>query len=232
MRNPSQTYGKALVLVYADSKHPDAVKAFFESSTGRFIRKASHLRWIVVYAGAKATRLEGRFLHLAVEESYRSLPAKTAAMFSFLSRHENRYPRFVKIDASLPGYAQPLEDSVRESIRPDRINFYLGSVLDRSEDYWGFRQLVGTRVDVERWAARKNISLDYSQVFGKANTPPFYWGKYYEVSSRFLGYLGRTAPEYADEHVRLYPAEDVMVARIFSRWLESPEYGDDSCASA
>lgn len=209
-----------VVCIYVCEQHRPLLDDFYRSVLGLYLQQLTDSALFEVYADPRTDRSHrsGRSVIVQAPERYDSLTLKTHEMVRYCA-HEFNFRRLLKIDVTTvqARFAGAEYDS-RVPLDLDKlVQFLKESPPDR--DYDGFRlHAKATRANAEKWASKKGLALHYERIFGERPMIPFFSGKAYLVSRRFAEFIARHGSEMAQEHADYFPAEDVMVGRLFEKF--------------
>lgn len=207
-----------LICVYTCEAHRAFLDEFYQSDVGRYLVQLPNSAMFEVYADPLVERSHhsGNRLFLKTPERYDALNLKTFEMICYCVR-TFRFRRLLKIDVTT------VQTRFEGPEYKDRIPLDLEKLLQSlkdsppERDYDGFR--LHTRVskrNVQKWAAKKGIEIDFERIYGEERAKPFFSGKCYFVSRAFAEFMAQNGADVVREHAAYLPgAEDAMVGRLF-----------------
>lgn len=217
---------KILICVYTCSLHEPFHEEFYQSEIGRCLTSFANSTLIHVFANAELPKplFKKNRLTLNTQEAYTNLCVKTHRMIAYCARFF-QFDYLIKIDISSGVKHLNLDERIVNRVFDQQIMVdYLEIVKRKSElrileDYDGWKEIHAKQSGIERWARIKNVEIDFAQIFGNKNVPPYFSGKCYTVSYEFARFIADQGIPMAEEHTRYLPGlEDLMIGRLYKNY--------------
>ncbi|MDC0947854.1 hypothetical protein OAS86_00705 [Gammaproteobacteria bacterium] len=208
---------RVLVCLYGAPCHRHLAEALLGGRVGDLLKQQAQICCVGHW------QLDG-LMSIADEclEGYVHLPHKTMTMIDqALQRFQ--FDVLLKIDVDI--VVEPYFNRM-DSAHEDRLLEWLSSPFEGPMD--GLNLNRGARRDkVERWAASKQLAIDWDSLYGAAlaTLPPFYSGGAYRLSRDFATYVSHHGMADLQLSAAYHPAEDCMMARLLARWHGEATFG-------
>ncbi len=215
-----------LVCIYTCQNHRHLLPQFYASKLGVFLQNLPSTRIIEIYANPDIERslLRGNKLILCTEEKYENLSLKTYMMIAYIVTNF-RFKHLIKVDVTsvVTGLNLPNDDAHKRIDENELMQLLIS--LEYYTDYRGFTLIKAGKEGAENWAARKGGIINYEKLFGDADMPDYFSGKFYVLSQRFAEYISKNGFSMAQEHVKYFMgSEDLMIGRLYEKFSNSNLY--------
>jgi len=210
---------KIVVCIYACYQDEHLLKEFYVSPVAKWLARDDRFTLFEVFADGTLTDdlVTKNRVTLCVEEQYRNLPQKTFNMIRFFTE-TSKYDYILKIDVTT------LTTALKNDIPTGGKKISTESILELISDptflqhYNGYSRVTAQRRGAENWAKNKTIKIDYDRVFDSNTLPNFFSGKLWLISHEFAKFIVSNNPDTLDLFTNFFPAEDVMIGYIFTRF--------------